>query len=146
MALDREAFNTLLGPLHSLLDYNLNMRVLKSVKLFQKLTEAEKDRLAKTFVAEFFLAGQTIIQQGDQGDKFYIIKSGSAKVLQRIENNHEVKEVATLTTGDYFGEMSLLNNEVRKATVIADSEVEAFSVDRAGFNRELGSWTTCELL
>lgn len=139
MALDREAFRTLLGPLRALLDYNLNMRVLKSIKLFQKLTEQEKDLLVKSFSHQPFHAGATMIKQDDEGDKFYIIKEGSAKVLQRLDNDYqEVKEVAELSTGDYFGEMALLNNEVRKATVVAVTDVETFYVDRSVFNRGLG--------
>lgn len=81
MALDKVDFQNLLGPLQEILDYNLNMRVLGSIALFEKLTNAEKVKLCKSFDAETFTAGTTVIRQGDKGRKFYVLVEGSASVV-----------------------------------------------------------------
>ena len=73
--------------------------------------------------------GVSIIKEGDQGQKFYIIKTGAAKVSA---NGQDVGE---LSQGTYFGEMALLNNDVRKATVTALQKCECFVLDRKTFQR-----------
>jgi cGMP-dependent protein kinase len=133
MALDREAFTTLLGPLKDVLDHNMNMRILSSVKLFEKLSPKEQQKLSQSFTYEKFANGATIIEQGEPGKKFYILKDGTAKVLA------DGKEVGQLKSGTYFGEMALLDDEVRKASVVATSDCECFVLDRATFTRILGS-------
>ena len=133
MALDRESFNSLLGPLREVLDHNMNMRVLENIKLFSNLTERERSKVSRSFQLENFAAGTTIVREGDRGRKFYILKEGSAKVLVGD------KEVGSLEGGQYFGEMALLDDEVRKASVIAVSACECFALDRPTFNRILGS-------
>eukprot|EP01038_Epipyxis_sp_PR26KG_P006283 gene6283-8651_t len=133
MALDRDAFTLLLGPLRDVLDHNMNMRVLSSVKLFAKLSQQEKLKISQSFDFEVYEPDQVIITQGDQGKKFYILKDGLAKVLA------DGKEVGELKVGTYFGEMALLDDEVRKATVIATTRCECFVLDRSTFTRILGS-------
>ena len=133
MALDREAFNSVLGPLRELVDHNLNMRVLENIPLFENLTAREKSKVSRSFEVETFTEGQVIIREGDKGRKFYIIKDGTAKVMKGD------KEVATLETGQYFGEMALLDDEERKASIISVKPVECFVLDRPTFNRIMGS-------
>jgi cAMP-dependent protein kinase regulator len=131
MALDRKSFHSLLGPLREILDSNLNVRVLKSMKIFESLTNSEKMKIARAFEYEYFSSGHVIVQEGTRGEKMYIIKDGSVQV------ECDGKEVKQLTGGDYFGEMSLLHDEVRKASVIATGDVECFSIDRITFNKHL---------
>ena len=133
MTLDKVAFQKHLGSLQEVLDQNLNMRVLSSVKLFEKLTETERVKLCKSFVPEIFPANNTIIRQGEKGTKFYILLDGTANVLDK-----DVL-VSTLRSGDYFGEMALLDDEVRKATIKAVTECKCVFVDRATFIKILGS-------
>jgi len=133
MALDRESFNLLLGPLKELLDHNMNLRVLGSIKLFEKLHPNERKKMASSFAFERHAAGAVIIKQGDKGDKFYILKDGLARA------EVDGKEVGQLKTGTYFGEMALLDDDVRKASVIATTACECFVLDRATFTRILGS-------
>jgi CRP-like cAMP-binding protein/tRNA A-37 threonylcarbamoyl transferase component Bud32 len=133
MALDRDSFNSLLGPLRDVLDHNINLRVLSSIKLFEKLSNQEKKKLAGSFGIEKYSNGTTIIRQGDPGNKFFILKDGSAKVVV------DTKEVAQLKQGTYFGEMALLDDEVRKASIVATADCECFVLDRDTFNRLLGS-------
>lgn len=133
MALDRESFNSVLGPLREVVDHNLNMRVLENIPLFENLTAREKSKVSRSFEFETFTEGQVIIREGDKGRKFYIIKEGSAKVTKGDS------QVATLEKGQYFGEMALLDDEERKASIIAVQNVECFVLDRPTFNRIMGS-------
>lgn len=133
MALDRDAFISLLGPLKELLDFNMNLRVLTSVKIFANLSEMEINKLATSFELVNFLAGKEIIKQGDKGSTFYILKDGSCTVIA------DGTTVGTLTQGNYFGEMALLDDEVRKATVQATVDCECFQLDRDVFVNILGS-------
>jgi CRP-like cAMP-binding protein len=133
MALDLESFNSLLGPLREVLDHNLNMRVLENIKLFSNLTERERSKVSRSFEFETFPPGTTIVREGDRGRKFYILKDGVATVMIGGE------EVGKLESGNYFGEMALLDDEVRKASVIATTPCECFVLDRPTFNRILGS-------
>jgi signal-transduction protein with cAMP-binding, CBS, and nucleotidyltransferase domain len=59
----------------------MNLRVLTSVKLFSKLSEPQKKKLAQSFDFERYSNGAQIIVQGEKGSKFYILKDGSAKVM-----------------------------------------------------------------
>jgi CRP-like cAMP-binding protein len=133
MALDRANFDTLLGPLRDVLDHNMNLRILQSIKLFENLSNQEKKKLAQSFTVEKCTAGVSVVKQGEPGKKFYIIKSGSAKVFA------DSKEVGSLSQGTYFGEMALMDDEVRKATVTTAENCELFVLDRETFTRLLGS-------
>jgi len=144
LSLDREELQLHLDPLPDLLDRNLNMRVLSSVPVLSNLTDEELYGVVELFKPLEFDAGKTIIKQGDQGNTFYIIKSGLALVTQRAERTSGGKttyysiEIATLSAGDYFGEMALLNDEPRQANVIAQDKVECFVCRRDAFRGKLG--------
>jgi CRP-like cAMP-binding protein len=133
MALDRESFNLLLGPLKEVLDHNMNLRILNSIKLFEKLSTNERKKMSQSFAYERHAAGAVIIKQGDKGNKFYILKDGMARA------EVDGKEVGQLKMGTYFGEMALLDDDVRKASVVATTNCECFVLDRATFTRILGS-------
>merc|ERR1719223_2732759 len=111
----------------------MNMRVLESIKLFQKLSASEKGKIVAHFQLEIFKKDSSIVKEGDRGTKFYIVEEGTAKV---ISNGQTVTE---LQAGTYFGEMALLDDDVRKASVIASSNCECFVLDRSAFNKILGS-------
>jgi CRP-like cAMP-binding protein/Zn-dependent protease len=73
--------------------------------------------------------GQAIITQGEAGDAFYAIRSGRVDVIRDGE------EVTQLAPGDHFGEVALLNDQPRNASVIAHTPVRAFRLSREGFDR-----------
>jgi cGMP-dependent protein kinase len=132
-AIDRETFNTTLGNLSDLLSHNMNMRILSSINIFERLSKSEKSRALKSFVKEYFPIDTCIITEGDKGDKFYILLNGDATVLVGE------KPVGTLTSGTYFGEMALLDDEVRKASIISTTDCECYSLDRNSFTRIMGA-------
>jgi len=108
-----------------------NLEFLGKVELFKRLPAEEHKNLEKACSDVEFEPGATIITQGDMGNEFFIIKSGSCKV--EVNGNM----MATLKQGDYFGEMALLRDEPRTATITAQTKTNLMKITRDKFG-ELG--------
>lgn len=102
----------------------------------ENLDEWERLTVADALEPINFDSGETIVKQGERGDEFYIIVEGTAVVTQTIDGN-EVK-VGELGKSDYFGEIALLLDRPRAATVKAQSPLKCVKLDRARFERVLG--------
>ena len=94
--------------------------LLRHVPLFAELEKRDLELLAKTFKERTFTPGEQIAREGDRGIGFFIIESGTAKVSQGGE------ERGMLGPGDYFGEIALIDEGARSATVTADSELHCY--------------------
>ncbi|OHT03728.1 cAMP-dependent protein kinase regulatory subunit [Tritrichomonas foetus] len=81
--------------------------------------------------------GEEVVKQGDKGDEFFIILQGEC-VVKKKEGDGEPKEVGRIRSGEYFGELALLNEAPRAATVIAGDNCKLVKLDRASFHRLLG--------
>jgi CRP-like cAMP-binding protein len=73
-----------------------------------------------------------ITRQGDRDDWLYLLVSGEADVLVETDQGQR-RRVATLTPGSFFGEMALMTGEPRSATVMAQTDVECYRLERAAF-------------
>ena len=82
-----------------------------------------------------FHDGETIIRQGDVGDCAFVIQSGKVEVLQEVDGRQV--PIATRGDGEFFGEMSIFEKEVRMATVRAVGEVRVITVDRKNLLRRI---------
>ena len=82
-----------------------------------------------------FGAGETIVQQGDEGNTFYIIKSGSVTCTDEEGSGGAL----TLDAGKYFGELALINNAPRARTVVAREPTDLLVLSRDDFQNMLGS-------
>jgi len=82
-----------------------------------------------------FLKGDVIVREGEKGDIFYLIESGTVEVFKKDSGK---EPVATLTAGQFFGERSLLSEDVRQATCIAASDVQCLFLMREDFVLMLG--------
>ncbi|MBN3300630.1 KAP0 kinase, partial [Amia calva] len=107
------------------------------------LTTESLDKWERLTVADAlepvqFEDGQKIVVQGEPGDEFFIILEGTAAVLQRRSENEEFVEVGRLGPSDYFGEIALLMNRPRAATVVARGPLKCVKLDRPRFERVLG--------
>lgn len=105
---------------------------LKSVPAFAPLAEGQLADLAKRFAAEHFPEGRWIIREGDPGRKYYVIARGQVEVT-RLQADGLEQRVACLQTGDQFGEMALLNNAPRNASVRAVTPTLVLALDRHAF-------------
>lgn len=138
LVLDRESFDKHLGPLKELMDHNLGYRVLKSVPLLSELNHEMYDELVDELEKEEFRSGETIIKEGEIGHKFFIIRDGSVDVMKKDPGAETQSLVATLNGGQYFGEVALLEDEPRGASVVAHDDCSCFTLERDTFERLFG--------
>lgn len=104
---------------------------LANVPLLKSMDKYERSQVADALKTEVFAAGTCIVQAGDVGTTFYIVAEGQAVAAK------DGKEVMRYRPGDYFGELALIRNQPRAATVTASTFVKALTVDRRSFHRLL---------
>jgi CRP/FNR family transcriptional regulator len=90
---------------------------LRRVSLFAKLSDKDLKRLAKNMNERSFPAGHEITAEGGEGVGFFLIEEGEVSISRGGEH------VRKLGPGDYFGEMALIDQRPRSATVVADTDV-----------------------
>lgn len=112
---------------------NHTRRLLRRVPLFVTVTDAELDNIANHLKLERFAAGDVIIQEGEVGDKFFILERGKATVWRQDENQVEQK-IDEKGPGQYFGEVALVSSAPRNATVRAETPVTTLTLDYSDFN------------
>lgn len=108
-----------------------DLALLRGTALFEPLPSAALERLARNCVPLHVSPGSTIIREGDLGDRVYVIADGTAEVS--AGGSH----VATLGPGGYVGEIALLRDVPRTATVTASSSVRLLSLERDVFLRTM---------
>lgn len=101
-----------------------------------QFTMGELDALIGGMERLAFSRGQKLIRQGERGDRFYIIGSGSVGVYKRTLGVFR-QRIATRRRGEFVGEIALVEDVPRNASIIADGDGAAFVVSRATFNRVL---------
>uniref|UniRef100_A0A3Q1FEK5 Protein kinase, cAMP-dependent, regulatory, type I, beta n=1 Tax=Acanthochromis polyacanthus TaxID=80966 RepID=A0A3Q1FEK5_9TELE len=111
---------------------------LSKVSILESLDKWERLTVADALEPVQFEDGEKIVVQGEPGDDFFIITEGIASVLQRRSDNEEYVEVGRLGPSDYFGEIALLLNRPRAATVVARGPLKCVKLDRPRFERVLG--------
>jgi putative ABC transport system ATP-binding protein len=106
---------------------------LRNCPIFTSLTPGTLSGVADRVLIERHPPGSVIVRQGDPGDKFYVIKSGTLEV--RIQEAGGTRVAKTIGAGDFFGEIALMTDEPRTATVVALSDAELFSLWKEDFQR-----------
>ena len=107
-------------------------KFLSNVPLLSSLSDMERHNMAEGMSSYKYGTGDLIIREGDTGNMFYVIKSGNVECIKGGE------KVAELSDGAYFGEIALLTDQLRQATVKSTSATEVLGLDRAAFQRVLG--------
>jgi cAMP-dependent protein kinase regulator len=133
--LDRQTFN------HIVKDAAIRRKdkyetFLKKVELLKTMDDYERSQISEAFKDFKFNAGDVIIKEGDEGKDMFFLVEGEAFASKNI--NGTPTEVKAYKVGDYFGELALLRNEPRAASIIARSAVACVSIDRHAFKRMLG--------
>jgi putative ABC transport system ATP-binding protein len=109
---------------------------LKGVDLFRNLTPTELINIAERMKTRRFSDGQPIIRQGDTGEEFFLLASGSVSVNVATSDQPE-RRMATMSVGDFFGERALITGEPRNATIVAEGPVEAYALGKDDFQNAL---------
>lgn len=108
-----------------MVDTMSNVQLLRQVPLFAKLNESHLNKLAKRLVKREYKDGQAIITQGKGGEGLFVIYDGTAEAI-RVQPNGEKIVVNEFAEMDYFGELALLDEGLRTASVVATSDISCF--------------------
>ena len=98
------------------------VEALQRVPLFADLSKHEVKQIASLFKERRFSVGETVVRQGSGGAAFFVIESGEATVFVGGE------EYTTLRPGDYFGEIALIDEGTRMATIVALSDLFCYGL------------------
>jgi len=107
---------------------------LEEVPLLSNLKPYERSKVADALDTVKFPAGSKIIAEGDAGDAFYILETGEAEAYKSGVD----KPVKHYKRGDFFGELALLDDKPRAASVVSKTDVKVAKLGRDGFQRLLG--------
>jgi CRP-like cAMP-binding protein len=102
--------------------------ILRQQPLFKSFTDEQLDAMLPRGQISKFGGGEKVIEQGANGDSMFILVKGEANVV--INRNGKESLVASLSSGDCFGEMSLLTGEKRSASVIAHTDCEVVEIGK----------------
>jgi len=116
-------------------EYARRLDALSRVDVFRALDAEKIDRLARRMRMIIYGPGEVVLRQGDPGDSLYVVRAGSVAV--QLGALGARKEIATLSAGQFFGEMSLMTGESRSATVVAKTDCECYVVDKQAFQQIL---------
>merc|ERR1712180_580819 len=111
---------------------------LSKVSILENLDKWERLTVADALEATSFEDGDVVVTQGESGNDFFIILDGSAIVTQFRNEGEDGVEVGRLGPSDYFGEIALLLDRPRAATVTARGPLKCVKLDRGRFERVLG--------
>jgi CRP/FNR family cyclic AMP-dependent transcriptional regulator len=96
--------------------------LLKRVPIFSDLDRKELERIAASMKPRTFNAGEAVTTEGQTGVGFFVIEAGEATVTVGGDERRK------LGPGDYFGEVALLNESARTATITADSDLRCYGL------------------
>jgi len=121
--------------------------LIRQVPFLVKLPPEEQRHISQILHHETFHDGDYIVKQGDLGDKFYMIIKGEAKVLQKLDESlgteatkaEPPKLITSLYEGNFFGELSLLLNQPRNASVVAQGTVNCVYITKDDFKEALSA-------
>jgi cAMP-dependent protein kinase regulator len=135
--LDRETFNHIVRDAASKRREKYT-EFLKKIPILETMEEYERNQMCDALQNESHAEGDVIIRQGDPGEKFYILEEGQCVAKKVYTPGSPAQEVLTYKSGDYFGELALLKNEVRAATIIAKTPCRTLTLSRKVFKMLLG--------
>lgn len=113
-----------------------NISLLKNIPLFRELTPQEVMLVLLAGQSKWYGKGDLIIREGEEGDALYIIKSGRVRIT-KFDGHGVMRDLAILENGEHFGELALLDNSPRSASVYAYTDCELLRIPRSEFNNLL---------
>ena len=98
------------------------LEAMREVPLFHELDDAELEQVARLFKQRTFAPQETVAKEGSGGAAFYLIESGTATVTVGGQERRD------LGPGDYFGEIALIDEGARSATITANEELVTYGL------------------
>lgn len=111
-----------------------NLDLIRRVPIFSLLTNEQAQGIADAVVKRRYRRGELIVEHGKKSNALFILLTGRARVLTADSRGREVI-LAVLESGDYVGEMSLIDNEPHSATVRAEIQTDMLILGRPEFAR-----------
>jgi len=108
---------------------------VQAILLFRALDPLQMQEVLDAMFERKVSPGENVIVQGDDGDNFYVIESGEYSIYVQMEGSAEPRKVGTYDNKGSFGELALMYNMPRAATITADSEGSLWAMDRTTFRR-----------
>ena len=108
------------------------LSILKDLDIFSGIDSYALGELSALFREKIFHQGETIFEEDSIGNSMMIITSGEVRVSQTSDSNME-EALIILRAGDIFGEMALIDDLPRSATIIAHTDVIIFEISRSSF-------------
>lgn len=130
--IDRKTFRQVAYSINTL-SYKENKAFLENISIFQVLTEQQKEQLLNSLNTQSFPGGVFIVNDGDPGELFYIIKEGKVEVIK------DFLVIREMNKGDYFGEQALLYKQNRTASVRTVGNVVCLCIGADDLNKALGN-------
>ena len=130
--IQKGTFDQLLAEMVNMPQFAPTLQAAAELRELKAFSHLEPDELAKVLEQGEWVnvaPGELILEEGEVGDAFYAIRSGQAEVFEGESHVH------TLGPGSYFGEVALLLDIPRTASVVARTPVRAYRLERAGFDR-----------
>jgi CRP/FNR family transcriptional regulator, cyclic AMP receptor protein len=112
--------------------------VLASIPMFRHLGARQRTRLAEHFCRRTYQAGEVVVRQGDTSMSFYVVLSGGVRIVRHSAGDDGVGIVEE-GTGSFFGEMGVIDDLPRAATVVALEPTECALLAKWDFQRELAA-------
>jgi CRP-like cAMP-binding protein len=106
---------------------NRKIELIRSVPLFSGCSKKELERISMIADEIDFKSGKTLIKEGSSGREFFVLADGTAEVSRKG------RQIDTAGPGEFFGEMALLTDQPRNATVTTTSDVDALVITAASF-------------
>lgn len=135
--LDRETFNMIVKE-SAIKRREQYENFLRSVDILKSIDSQEISQICEALREVKYMKGENIIRQNEEGEVFYIIKQGEAVAMKRFSEEEDEKEVKEYKEGGYFGELALIRNEPRAASIVAKTNCVCLLLDRKSFIRLLG--------
>lgn len=139
--LDRVTFNNVVREAATKRSMQYD-KFLKNVSLFESMDSYERSQIVDALRIETFSKDHDVVKQGQAGERFYIVEEGSLVAMKRFKEGEEPRKVFDYGPGEYFGELALLRNNPRAASVVVtSSEAKVVSLDRKSFINLCGPLT-----
>ena len=135
-SIDRNTFNNIIQT-SEIKKREKNLKILKQIEILKNLTDNELLQICDALILEKIQSGNKIIKQNDSNDKLFIIDQGEAQGIKSIDGKPDQK-LEKYKIGSFFGDISLLRNEINLFNIVAENDCKVLTIDRKTFKRLLG--------